>query len=151
MVEEQAIRIEIDAAKFALKGILGAARAALHTLTHPGIKYGRQTIKELNRQGRELNSVETDSQKMREVKKELKAYGVDFAVEKDRTNDKMYIWFKGQDVERIQKALENLIAGEGKEKPGRNFIRDICDRARQQAATLNAGRKVQHKEHGERL
>ena len=84
------------------------------------------------------------------IRRQLKQYSVDFSVTKDRDTGQMYLWFKGQDVDRIQTALENCIAERGKERPIPE-LRDLCDRAAQRVKEMNQSRPVPPPEHGERL
>lgn len=51
------------------------------------------------------------------VRRQLKEYSVDFAITKDKDTGQLNLWFKGQDVDRIQTAIENCIAARGKERP----------------------------------
>ena len=48
---------------------------------------------------------------LRSFKRELKSYGVDFAIKKDPTQPNSYtVYFKGKDAAQIQNALKNCIA-----------------------------------------
>ena len=114
MMEETAVRVEISAARFASQSILDILR--LTVLAMQGRSYGQQSLAELNRQNRQLASVDVNDRTLRLVKRQLNQYSVDFSVTKDKDSGRMYLWFKGQDVDRIQTALENCIAERGQER-----------------------------------
>ena len=148
MMEETAVRVEISAARFASQSILDILRLTVQAMQ--GRSYGQQTLAELNRQNRQLASVDVNDRTLRLVKRQLNQYSVDFSVTKDKDTGHMYLWFKGQDVDRIQTALENCIAERGKERPIPE-LKDLCDRAAQRVKEMNQSRPVPPPEHGERL
>ena len=59
MMEETAVRVEISAARFASQSILDILR--LTVLAMQGRSYGQQSLAELNRQNRQLASVDLSS------------------------------------------------------------------------------------------
>ena len=115
MMEEVAVRVEISAARFASQSIMDILRLTVQQMNSR--HYGQQSITALNRQERQLASVDVNEKTIPYVKRQLKQYGVDFSITKDKVTGQMYLWFKGQDVDRIQTALENCIAERGKERP----------------------------------
>ena len=62
----------------------------------------------------------------------------------------MNLWFKGQDVDRIQTAIENCIAARGKERPA-SLLQGLSERAMQRTKELNQHRPPPAQERGERL
>lgn len=111
MVEETAIRVQINAAKLAGQGIFGILQAVASMLQ--ARQYGQQSIQSLNRQSQALASVELNDKTLPYVRRQLKEYSVDFAITKDKDTGQLNLWFKGQDVDRIQTAIENCIAARG--------------------------------------
>lgn len=108
MVEETAIRVQINAAKLAGQGIFGILQAVASMLQ--ARQYGQQSIQSLNRQSQALASVELNDKTLPYVRRQLKEYSVDFAITKDKDTGQLNLWFKGQDVDRIQTAIENCMA-----------------------------------------
>lgn len=150
MIEEQAVRVEVSAAKLAGRGIVDVLQLLTQSLRSQ--QYGQQSIAQLNKQGRQLTSVDVDNTTIRTVKRHLKAYSVDFAVTKEKGAGKMFLWFKAQDVERIQAALQNCIAELGKEDTAPVAkLQDLCDRATALAAEANQSHKQQVPDIGERV
>ena len=113
MVEETTIRVQINAAKLAGQGIFGILQTVASMLQ--ARQYGQQSIQSLNRQSQALASVELNDKTLPYVRRQLKEYSVDFAITKDKDTGQLNLWFKGQDVDRIQTAIENCIAARGKE------------------------------------
>ena len=107
MVEETAIRVQINAAKLAGQGIFGILQAVASMLQ--ARQYGQQSIQSLNRQSQALASVELNDKTLPYVRRQLKEYSVDFAITKDKDTGQLNLWFKGQDVDRIQTAIETAL------------------------------------------
>lgn len=148
MIEETAVRVEISAARFASQSIFDILRLTVQAMQ--GRNYGQQSLAELNRQERQLASVDVNDKTLRLVKRQLNQYSVDFSVTKDKDTGHMYLWFKGQDVDRIQTALENCIAERGREGPGVE-LKDLAARMAARAREAGRTRTQPVQEHGERL
>ena len=140
MIEETAVRVEISAARFASQSIFDILRLTVQAMSSQN--YGQQSLSALNRQERPLASVDVNKKTLPYIRRQLKQYSVDFSVTKDRDTGQMYLWFKGQDVDRIQTALENCIAERGKERPIPE-LRDLCDRAAQRVKQGRTGQAGQ--------
>lgn len=82
MVEETAIRVQINAAKLAGQGIFGILQAVASMLQ--ARQYGQQSIQSLNRQSQALASVELNDKTLPYVRRQLREYSVDFAITKDK-------------------------------------------------------------------
>lgn len=148
MIEETAVRVEINAARFASQSIFDILRLTVQAMQSRN--YGQQSLAALNRQERQLASVDVNDKTLRLVKRQLNQYSVNFSVTKDRDTGHMYLWFKGQDVDRIQTALENCIAERGREGPGVE-LKDLAARMAARAREASQSRTQQVQEHGERL
>ena len=148
MIEETAVRVEIHAARFASQSIFDILRLTVQAMQ--GRSYGQQSLAALNRQNRQLASVDVNDRTLRLVKRQLNQYSVDFSVTKDKDSGRMYLWFKGQDVDRIQTAIENCIAARGKERPT-SLLQELSERAMQRTKELNQHRPPPAQERGERL
>lgn len=130
---------------FAIFGILQAIANMLQAR-----QYGQQSIQSLNRQSQALASVELNDKTLPYVRRQLKEYSVDFAITKDKDTGQLNLWFKGQDVDRIQTAIENCIAARGKERPT-SLLQELSERAIQRTKELNQHRPPPAQERGERL
>ena len=149
MIEETAVRVEISAARFASQSIFDILRLTVQAMQDRN--YGQQSLSALNRQERQLASVDVNDKTLRYVKRQLNQYSVDFSVTKDKDTGKINLWFKSQDIDRIQAALENCIVDLGKAQPQQSKVQEVCHHAKEQAAAENATRTAQPPERGERL
>ena len=153
MVEEQAVRVEVQAAKLTAGMLAKLLKSAAEFLKHQQTKTvtGQQSLKLLNRQGKATSHVEVSKETLADVKRQMNSYYVDFSITKDKNTGKLTLWFKGQDVDRIQKALENCIVDLGKAQPQQSKVQEVCNHAKEQAAVENATRTAQPPERSERL
>lgn len=73
---------------------------------------GKQSVKELIRQGEGVKTVDIDKEGLRDFQKIAKKYGVDFAVVKDKSveNPVYTIFFKAKDAEAFDHMLTVLAA-----------------------------------------
>lgn len=138
MIDEQVIQVEVGAAKLAGQSILGLLKLIYRGMT--GTKFGKQSLQQLNRQGRQLSTEEIDTGQLQDIRHRLRQYSVDFSYGKDKSTGKLMLFFKAQDADRVGAALQNVIADLGKEpKKGlQTSIHDICAAAKEKAAALNA-------------
>ena len=146
MIEETAVRVEISAARFASQSIFDILRLTVQAMSSQN--YGQQSLSTLNRQERPLASVDVNEKTLPYIRRQLRQYSVDFSVTKDRDTGQMYLWFKGQDVDRIQTALENCIAERGQERP---TLQELSARLAARAREAGQTRTSPVPEHGERL
>lgn len=153
MIEDQLIHVEATTARLSAEALAKLLSVSAHALAerHYSTKTGAQSLSQLNRQGRALNSVEVDSAALKDIKRQMKAYAVDFAVTKDKDTGNLSLWFKGQDIERIQMALEHCIVDRGKDNKVQSQVQAVCDRAKELADQLNIKLRSRQPERGERL
>lgn len=153
MIEDQLVHIEADTARLTAGMLAKLLALTAHALvSHQyATKSGAQSLAQLNRQGRALDSIEVDSAVLRDVKRQMKAYAVDFAVTRDKDTGKISLWFKGQDVERIQAALEHCIVDRGTKQTDHSKVQEVCDHAKEMAEQVNAKLSVTPPDRGERL
>ncbi|SEK96029.1 Protein of unknown function [Butyrivibrio sp. ob235] len=86
-------------------------------------KEGKQTVKQLIKQGQGASSMEVGGESMRTFKKIANKYGVDYAIVKDKTADppKYTCFFKAKDIDAITAVVKEysakMVKREKKEKP----------------------------------
>lgn len=153
MVEEQAVRVEVQTAKLTADMLVRLLKTIAEKLKHEQVKTatGQQSLKLLNRQGKTVNGIEISKETLADVKRQMNSYYVDFSITKDKDTGKINLWFKSQDIDRIQAALENCIVDLGKAQPQQSKVQEVCHHAKEQAAAENATRTAQPPERGERL
>jgi len=118
----------------------------------PKVKSGKMTLKELQKQGHGLSTVELREPHLRLLKSTLNKHGVDFSAVKDGKG-KYTLFFKGKDADTVNHAFRDyskkLIKLEkGIVKPSINKALEV---AKELAKALNAGLdKVRNKDRGAR-
>lgn len=152
---QQALRVVMDGGKVTLQAVTACIRMVVQHANDP--HHGKQTIAQLNRQGRQLSSVAIDDPQIKAIQKQLKAYGVDFSILREKQPDgaagKTSLWFKAQDQEQICTALENIIADMAREPSSADIekktLSDVCWEAECTAEFLNAEKAAHFAERGQ--
>ncbi len=69
---------------------------------------GRMSLKELNSKNLQLKDIPLSSDDLKGMEKELKKYGVDYAIKQDISEKDTYkVFFKAKDISSIELALKN--------------------------------------------
>lgn len=114
---------------------------------HPNVKHGKQSLKELAGQNAGLSSIELSDPNLRQLNREMKKCGIDFAPKKTGKGEYL-LFFKGKDADAMTYAFERYTKKLMKQeyKPS---IRKILSDFKEKAAQHNAGRdKVKNKSKG---
>lgn len=141
--QEQAIRVSLTAARVTLKALLGAARSVIDSKDQ--IKHGEQSLKRLNLQNRQMESVQLSGTDIQAFRQALKKYSVDFSVYKE--NGQYTVYFKSQDNDRVHQGITNALKDYDKLSHGKKPVKEVMDDAVKRAAEREAGRKGQEHEH----
>ena len=106
------------------------------------IEHGEQSLKKLNIQNRQLESVKITGEDMKTFRRELKRYSVDFSIKHDLSAGNYTVFFKGQDVDRVykglQKCLNDLDIGK---KPMKEVMQEAERKSNERAAERSADQK----------
>ena len=84
---------------------------------------GKQTVKQLIKQGQGASSMEVSGESIRSFKRIANKYGVDFAIVKDKTADppRYTCFFKAKDMDAITAVVKEysakVVKMQGKQKP----------------------------------
>lgn len=132
------IVIAFRTTKLTAKNILNAIR---QRQKNP-LKHGRQTMKELVRHDKALSSIPITNENLRSFDHIAKKYGIDYHIDKDKSTapPTFYMYFKGQDVEVVEKALKEFTAKKlkQKEKPS---VHQKLNKAKDKAKNQNRSRE----------
>lgn len=130
---EQAVKVEWKTVEITAKALKALIQQLIENKEK--IQHGQQSLSKLNLQGKKLEQVELTGEDMKNFRREMNRYSVDFSIMKDRTSGNYTVFFKGQDVERVyaglQKCVQNFDKGK---KPIKEVMRDAEARATQRAA-----------------
>lgn len=140
MVDEtsqQIIRVYTDTAPRTFKELYHlmswasrAASAVSHRAASPPVKAGEMNMVQLNHQGRPLENIVFRDDKLDTLRDALRQYGVDYSVVPSTDRKGVEVWFKSQDLNRIESAVqyvnEKLSADIGEQRPSLNELLDAA-------------------------
>lgn len=113
-------------------------------------KHGKQTLKQLSKQGDGLSTVELKDPNLRLLYRHMKKHNVDFAAVKDGKG-KYTLFFKGKDADSVTHAFKQYTQKLVKQANRKPSIGKTLAAAKAAAQALNAGRdKVKNKYRGAR-
>lgn len=87
-----------------------AMRRYLERAKNPKIHHGRQTVKQLVKQGAGVQNIEVTAKNVKSFERVARKYGVDFALKKDPSQGKYFVFFKARDADAIQAAFTEYAA-----------------------------------------
>ena len=115
-VEQRTLTLVINGTKFSGRVLKNAVskfvafcrnQKAKKVNVHPK---GKQSVKQLTRQGQGVNTMEIADANLRQFERIARKYGVDYAVRKDVTAEtpRFLVFFKGRDADAIMAALKEF-------------------------------------------
>mgnify|MGYP005811887741 FL=1 len=115
-VEQRTLTLVINGTKFSGRVLKNAVskfvafcrnQKAKKVNVHPK---GKQSVKQLTRQGQGVNTMEIDDENLRQFERIARKYGVDYAVRRDTSADtpRFLVFFKGRDADAIMAALKEF-------------------------------------------
>ena len=136
-VGEEAVKVTWRAGEITLLVLLQLCEMIVKNRDR--IQHGKQSLSKLKRQGRQLESVNLSGVDIQIFRRELRRYGVDYNIQREKETGFYHIYFKAQDVDRIHSALEKCVQSY-KEGSKRQPIKEVMRAAEQKAINWNEGR-----------
>lgn len=131
---EQAIKVEWKAVEITAEALKALVWQLIENKDK--IQHGQQSLSKLNLQGKKLEQIELTGEDMKNFRRELNRYSVDFSVMQDRTSGNYTVFFKGQDIDRVYAGLQKCVQDFNKGKrPIKEVMRDAEEKAAQRAAS----------------
>lgn len=131
-ISEQAVQVELNVMKVSAQTILSAIQWLLanqRTVTH-----GQQSLRKLNLQGRQLESIPVAGADLNAIRRELRQYSVDYSLMRDRNTGEYSVFFKSQDVERVYSGLKEFAKDwENRKRP----MKEVMEEAQRSAEERN--------------
>lgn len=112
-VGKTGVKLTADMLKWAIRQYLAQFR-------NPTIHHGKQTVKQLVRQGDGVQNIEITDKNIKSFEQVARKYGVDFALKKDPANGRYLVFFKARDADALNAAFAEYTAktvNRGKRKP----------------------------------
>lgn len=97
-----------------------AMRKYLEQARNPTVHHGKQSVKELVRQGAGVQNIEITNQNIKSFERVARKYGVDFALKKDPSQGRYLVFFKSKDADALNAAFAEYTAktlNRGRRKP----------------------------------
>ena len=83
-----------------------AMRRYLEQSRNPKAHHGKQTVKQLVKQGAGVQNIEITEKNIKSFERVARKYGVDFALKKDPAHGKYLVFFKAKDADALNAALD---------------------------------------------
>ena len=96
-------RLTEDMLKWAMRRYLDQSR-------NPKAHHGKQSVKQLVRQGQGVQNIEITDKNIKSFERVARKYGVDFALKKDPTQGKYLVFFKSKDADALNAAFAEYTA-----------------------------------------
>ena len=115
-INHRSVALSVRAAKITGHGLLKIIRMYLqhrkNKNLHSDIPQGKQSVKELTKQGQGVTSLDMNDADIRLFDKAMKKYGVDYSVMTDKTTapPTHTLFFKGKDADAVTKAFTDFTA-----------------------------------------
>ena len=87
-----------------------AIRRYMEQSCNPKIHHGKQTVKQLDRQGAGVQNIEITDKNIKSFERVARKYGVDFALKKDPSEGKYLVFFKAKDADALNAAFAEYTA-----------------------------------------
>ena len=117
-VESRTLTLAVNGTKFTGRMLKAAvAKFMAYRRSHKAAKAcvhpkGKQTVKQLARQGQGVNTMEIADENLRQFERIARKYGVDYAVrrDKDAVPPRFLLFFKGRDADAITAAFKEFLS-----------------------------------------
>ena len=134
-VEQRTLTLVINGTKFSGRVLKNAVskfvafcrnQKAKKVNVHPK---GKQSVKQLTRQGQGVNTMEIDDANLRQFERIARKYGVDYAVRKDVTAEtpRFLVFFKGRDADAIMAALKEFSSAKERKSERPSLLQRLRD------------------------
>ena len=134
-VEQRTLTLVINGTKFSGRVLKNAIskfvafcrnQKAKKVNVHPK---GKQSVKQLTRQGQGVNTMEIDDANLRQFERIARKYGVDYAVRKDVTAEtpRFLVFFKGRDADAIMAALKEFSSAKERKSERPSLLQKLRD------------------------
>lgn len=128
-VQDDVVALVIKATKLTAEKFQEAVEAALRQglSQNSKSKQGKQTLNQLISDGSKLENIEVSDKNIRSFEASARAYGVKFAVKKIPDQQTYAVFFKGKDIEQVNRAFKHYQKsfGKGKAQERPSVVKEI--------------------------
>lgn len=132
-VEQRTLTLAINGTKFTGRMLKAAvAKFMAYRRSHKAANVhhkGKQSVKQLTRQGQGVNTMEIDDVNLRQFERIARKYGVDYAVRRDTSADapRFLVFFKGRDADAIMAALKEFSSAKERKSERPSLLQRLRD------------------------
>lgn len=145
-LSEQAVRVEWRATEITAQMLKELIQQLVNARNR--VQFGEQKLSKLNRQGKQLESVDLHGQDIKAFRQQLRKYSVDFSVMRDRNTGVYSVFFKSQDIDRVYAGLTRCVE---QMDTSRRPMKEVMREAEQRAAARQAERNNSSERDRERV
>lgn len=115
-VENRAIHLAVSTTRLTLRGFASLLQKVARHLQGQRVEdlhpRGKQTVKQLIGQNQGVSTIDIASTQIRGFQRVARKYGVDFAIQKDRSQDppRYLVFFKARDADALTAAFQEFSA-----------------------------------------
>ena len=109
-----------------------AMRRYLADSKNPKVPHGKQTVKQLVRQGAGVQNIEITGRNIKSFERVARKYGVDFALKKVPDEGKYLVFFKAKDADALNAAFTEYAAKTVRRKKDRPSVRKELEHFREE-------------------
>ena len=148
-VEQRTLTLVINGTKFSGRVLKSAVskfvafyrnQKAKKINVHPR---GKQSVKQLTRQGQGVNTMEIDDENLRQFERIARKYGVDYAVRRDKDAEppRFLLFFRGRDADAITTAFKEFMTAKERKNERPSLLQKL-----RELAPIPGAQKERHKE-----
>jgi len=104
------IKVGKTGGKMTMDLLKWAMRRYLEQSRNPKIHHGKQSVKQLVRQGAGVKNIEITEKNIKSFEQTAKKYGIDFALKKNPEKGEYYVFFRARDEDAMQAAFSEYAA-----------------------------------------
>ena len=94
----------------------------------------------------QLEEIPVEEAELKELKKELNKYGVNFSVMKDKETGKYSVFFQAKDMKMMEKAFKNALARSERKTERKESVRKNIEKFKEMAKNTVSKDKVKNKQ-----
>ena len=136
-VESRTLTLAVNGTKFTGRMLKAAvAKFMAYRRSHKAAKAcvhpkGKQTVKQLARQGQGVNTMEIADENLRQFERIARKYGVDYAVRRDTSANtpRFLVFFKGRDADAISAAFKEFLSAKERKNERPSLLQKLRELA----------------------
>ncbi|HDV4123956.1 MULTISPECIES: PcfB family protein [Enterococcus] len=151
-IARKTLQLEVQAGKSLAREILKLLKKVVDESKKHGYleKYvqaqgSEMKLKDMVKKG-QLEELPVKEAELKELKKELNSYGVNFSVMKDKESDRYSVFFQAKDIKVMEKAFQRAVASAEKKADRKESIHKNIQKFKEMAKNSISKDKIKNKQ-----